>query len=226
MLVFLKILHINSFCLCSYFKWRNIGETKSISIEWEVVEVAALPKEAIPFQQGYDVAGVVIKIGGNVKGLKEGCYSALAIETAYEGLERAGLSAGKSVLDLRSAGGIDEPLLLFLLEYYNSVQSTLSNTSFDVVYDAVGQGDRAVKAVKEGGSVVFITGEAVPPGFFFRLHSDGEILKKLNPFLESGKIKPVLDPKGPYPFNKVNEAFAYLETNRATGKVAIFPINP
>ncbi|CAA2984286.1 2-methylene-furan-3-one reductase-like, partial [Olea europaea subsp. europaea] len=88
------------------------------------------------------------------------------------------------------------------------------------------QGDRAVKAVKKGGSVVVIAGAATPPSFYFGLTSNGEILKKLNPFLESGKVKPVLDPKAPYPFDKVNEAFAYLETERATGKVVIFPINP
>ncbi|KRX11484.1 Chloroplastic quinone oxidoreductase-like protein, partial [Trichinella nelsoni] len=46
-------------------------------------------------------------------------------------------------------------------------------------------------------------------------------LKKLNPYLESGKVKPVIDPKGPFPFSMLVEAFSYLETNRATGKVVI-----
>ncbi|CAA3006969.1 2-methylene-furan-3-one reductase-like [Olea europaea subsp. europaea] len=266
---------------------RRLGQFKAIDS----------PLPTIP---GYDVAGVVVKVGSQVKGLKEGDevygdvneksmiherpkqfgslaeYTAVeerllalrpknldfaqaaslpvAILTAYEGLESAGFSAGKSVLVLGGAGGVGSLVIQIAklvfgaskvaatsstgkLELLKSLGADLAidytkenfedlQEKFDVVYDAVGQGDRAVKAVKEGGSVVFITGEAVPPGFFFRLHSDGEILKKLNPFLESGKIKPVLDPKGPYPFNKVNEAFAYLETNRAIGKVAIFPINP
>ncbi|XP_022892012.1 2-methylene-furan-3-one reductase-like [Olea europaea var. sylvestris] len=126
----------------------NQSTYPSISREWEVVEAAALPKEAIPFQQvaGYDVAG---------------CHSAVAIETAYEGLESAGLSAGKSVLDLRGAGGVDgflviqvKPMsfdylyfgLLFLPEYYNSVQSTLSNSSFDVVYDDAGKNNINIAA--------------------------------------------------------------------------------
>lgn len=99
---------------------------------------------------GYDVAGVVVKAGSQVKKLKEGDevygmvserplegpkqsgslaeYTAveekllalkpkgldfaqaaslpLAVETANEGLERAGLAAGKSVLVLGGAGGV------------------------------------------------------------------------------------------------------------------------
>lgn len=89
---------------------------------------------------------------------------------------------------------------------------------------SIGQGEKAVKAVKEGGSVVVLTGAVTPPGFRFVVTSNGEILKKLNPYLESGKVKPVIDPKGPFPFDKVVDAFSYLETGRATGKVVIHPI--
>ncbi|XP_022891493.1 2-methylene-furan-3-one reductase-like isoform X2 [Olea europaea var. sylvestris] len=253
-----------------------------------------------PTVPGYDVGGVVVKVGSQVKGLKEGDevygdinersrvherpkqfgalaeYTAVeerllalkpknldfaqaaslpvAILTAYEGLESAGFSAGKSVLVLGGAGGVGSLVIQIAKQVFGASKVAATSSTgklellkslgadlaidytkenfedlpekFDVVYDAVEPGDRAVKAVKEGGSVVVISGAATPPGFFFRVYSDGEILKKLNPFLESGKVKPVLDPKGPYPFNKVNEAFRYLETNRATGKVVIFPINP
>lgn len=87
-----------------------------------------------------------------------------------------------------------------------------------------GQGEKAVKVVKEGGSVVVLTGAVTPPGFRFVVTSNGEMLKKLNPYLESGKVKPVIDPKGPFSFDKVVDAFSYLETGRATGKVVIHPI--
>ncbi|CAA3006974.1 2-methylene-furan-3-one reductase-like [Olea europaea subsp. europaea] len=264
---------------------RRLGKFKAIDS----------PPPTVP---GYDVAGVVVKVGSQVKSLKEGDevygdinensleqpkrfgslaeYTAVeerllalkpknldfvqaaslpvAIETAYGGLEKAGFSAGKSILVLGGAGGVGSLVIQLAkqvfgaskvaatsstrkLEFLKSLGADLAidytkekfehlPEKFDVVYDAVGQGDRAVKAVKKGGSVVVIAGAATPPSFYFGLTSNGEILKKLNPFLESGKVKPVLDPKVPYPFDKVNEAFAYLETERATGKVVIFPINP
>ena len=87
-----------------------------------------------------------------------------------------------------------------------------------------GQCDRAVKAIKEGGSVVALTGAVTPPGFRFVVTSNGEVLKKLNPYLESGKVKALIDPKGLFPFSQVSDAFAYLETGHATGKVVVSPI--
>ena len=88
-----------------------------------------------------------------------------------------------------------------------------------------GESERAVKAVKEGGKVVrIVVGDVTPPAFFFTLTSSGEFLRKLNPYLESGKVKTVLDPKGPFPFDKVKEAFSYLATNRTTGKLVVYPI--
>ena len=49
-----------------------------------------------------------------------------------------------------------------------------------------GQGDKAVKVVTEGGSVVVLTGAVSPPGFRFVVTSNGAVLEKLNPYLESG----------------------------------------
>ena len=84
--------------------------------------------------------------------------------------------------------------------------------------------DKAVKAVKEGGQVVTIAGPVTPPATFFGVTSNGSILEKLKPYLESEKVKPVIDPKGPFPFSKTVEAFSYLDSNRATGKVVVYPI--
>lgn len=94
-----------------------------------------------------------------------------------------------------------------------------------LILKTAGQPDKAVKALKEGGSLVSIA--APVPGFpdaFFLLTSDAVMLEKLNPYLESGKVKPLIDPKSPFPFSDTLDAFAYLETSRATGKIVIYPI--
>ncbi|VFQ87735.1 unnamed protein product [Cuscuta campestris] len=176
----------------------------------------------------------------------------LALETAYEGLQRARFSSGMSILVLGGAGGVGSLVIQLAKNVFGAskvaatsstpklellkslgadlaIDYTKSNfedllDKFDVVYDAVGQGDRAVKAVKSGGSVVVLTGAVTPPGFRFVVTSKGEVLTRLAPFLESGKVKPVIDPKGPFPFDKVAEAFSYLQTGHATGKVVIYPI--
>ncbi|KAI6694810.1 hypothetical protein NL676_022520 [Syzygium grande] len=289
----------------------SVPELKEDQVLIKVVAAALNPVDAkrrqgkfkatdspLPTVPGYDVAGVVVKVGSQVKELKEGDevygninekalegpkqfgsfaeYTAveekllalkpknidfvqaaglpLAIETAYEGLERTGFSAGKSLLVLGGAGGVGSLVIQLAkhvfgasrvaatsstgkLEFLKSLGADLAidytkenfedlPEKFDVVYDAVGQCDRAVKVIKEGGGgiVVALTGAVVPPGFRFVVTSNGEVLKKLNPYIESGKVKPIVDPKGPFPFSQVAEAFSYVETNRASGKVVIHPI--
>ncbi|PON56177.1 Alcohol dehydrogenase superfamily, zinc-type [Trema orientale] len=267
---------------------RMLGYIKAIDPEFDS------PPPTVP---GYDVAGVVVKVGSQVKKFKVGDevygdinelaiqkpknfgslaeYTAaeervlalkpknlsfaeaaslpLAIETAYEGLERTGFSAGQSILVLGGAGGVGTLLIQVAKHVFGAskVAATASTgkldllrslgadlaidytkenfedllEKFDVVYDAVGgQSEKPAKAVKEGGKVVTIVGPATPPAFFFAITSTGSTLEKLEPYLESGKVKPVIDPKGQFPFSKALEAFAYLETSRATGKVVIYPI--
>ncbi|CAJ2636466.1 NADPH-dependent alkenal/one oxidoreductase, chloroplastic [Trifolium pratense] len=250
----------------------------------------------LPTVPGYDVAGIVVKVGSGVKEFKVGDevygdvnekalegpkqfgslaeYTAveekllalkpknldfaqaaslpLAIETAYEGLERTGFSSGKSILVLNGSGGVGSLVIQLAKQVFGASRVAATSSTrhlellkslgadlaidytkenfedlpekFDVVYDAIGQCDRAVKAIKEGGSVVALTGAVTPPGFRFVVTSNGDVLKKLNPYLESGNVKPIIDPKGPFNFAQVAEAFSYIETNKATGKVVIFPI--
>ncbi|KAA3459383.1 2-methylene-furan-3-one reductase-like [Gossypium australe] len=70
---------------------------------------------------------------------------------------------------------------------------------FDVVYDCVdkilGQCEKAVKAMKEGGKVVIVIAAVTVPAFVFIVTSNGPDLEKLNPYLESGKVKLLLIPK-------------------------------
>lgn len=250
----------------------------------------------LPTVPGYDVAGIVVKVGSSVSKYKEGDevfgnihekaleypnqfgslaeYTAieeklaaikpkniefkeaaglpLAILTANEGLERADFSAGKSVLVLGGAGGVGSLVIQVAKHVYGAskVAATASTgklellkslgadlaidytkenidelpEQFDVVYDAVGLGEKAAKAAKEGGRVVHLTGAVSDKGFRFVVTSNGSVLTELNQYIDSGKIKPVVDPKGPFAFDKVVDAFKYLETGRAIGKVVIYPI--
>ncbi|KAH7532511.1 hypothetical protein FEM48_Zijuj04G0028000 [Ziziphus jujuba var. spinosa] len=245
---------------------------------------------------GFDVAGVVVKVGGKVDkfkvgdevygdinekavdGLKqfgtlaeytvardrvlalkpknlsfvEAASLPLAIETAYEGFERAELSAGKTVLILGGAGGVGTLAIQLAKHVFGAskVAATASTMKldllrslgadlaidytkekfeelpekFDVVFDAVGEGERVGKAVKGGGKAVAIVGPVTPPTTDFFLTSTATTLEKLKPYLESGKVKPVLDPKTPFPFSKTVEAFSHLETSRAIGKIVVYPI--
>ncbi|GLT43442.1 hypothetical protein SLA2020_173890 [Shorea laevis] len=189
----------------------------------------------------------------------------MAIQTAYEGLQRPLMKAlrellmkalrellTKSILILGGSGGIGSLLIQLAKHVYGASRVAATSSTgkldllkklgadlvidytkenfedlpekFDLVYDAVGQSDRAVKAVKEGGRVVTIIGAVTPPATKFIVTSNGSILVQLNPFLESGKVKPLLDPKGTFHFSQTVEALSYVETGRVIGKVVIYPI--
>ncbi|KAH1128785.1 hypothetical protein J1N35_000163 [Gossypium stocksii] len=249
-----------------------------------------------PTVPGYDVAGVVVKVGSQVKNLKVGDevygnihekaldhpkqygtlaeYTAVeerllapkpknlsfaeaallpvAIGTAYEGLQRCEFTAGQSILVLGGAGGVGSMAIQLAKHVFGAsrvvatastgklellrnlgadlaVDYTKENfedlpEKFDVVYDCVGQCERAVKAMKEGGKVVIVIGAVTVPAFVFIVTSNGADLEKLNPYLESGKVKAVIDPNGIYPFSQTLEGLAYVDTGRVAGKVVIYPI--
>jgi NADPH:quinone reductase-like Zn-dependent oxidoreductase len=54
---------------------------------------------------------------------------------------------------------------------------------------------------------------------FLFMRADGRQLAKFAALIEAGVIRPVMDRT--FPFDQTNEAFAYLETGRAKGKVVV-----
>lgn len=251
----------------------------------------------LPIVPGFDVAGIVVKVGGEVKKFKvgdevygdineditknikilgtlseytvaeekllahkpsnlsfiEAASIPLTLGTAIEGFEHAQFSPGKSILVLGGAGGVGTYVIQLAKHVYKAskIAATASTgkleflrelgvdlpidytkenfedlpEKYDLVYDAVGQADRAFKVIKEGGKVVTIVPPgAPPPAIYFILNFKGSMLEKLKPYFESGQLKPILDAKTPVPFSDVIEAYSYLETSKATGKVVVYPI--
>ncbi|KAK3413240.1 hypothetical protein EUGRSUZ_I01807 [Eucalyptus grandis] len=170
--------------------------------------VFQLPGFSLPAVPGYDLAGVVVKVGREVKELKVGDevygfmwhakkdgtlaeYAAVeesflalkpkklrfgeaaslpvVIQTAYGGLERAGLSHGKSLLVLGGAGGVGTLIIQLAKEVFGASRVAATSSTgkldllkslgadlaidytkvnfedlpekFDVVYDTVGKGN-------------------------------------------------------------------------------------
>ncbi|XP_057866464.2 2-methylene-furan-3-one reductase [Cryptomeria japonica] len=97
---------------------------------------------------------------------------------------------------------------------------------FDFVFDTIGESSKSHVVAKEEGKIVDIA--SFPPhprAVNVRLmHPHGRNLERLSEYLESGKLKAVIDPKSPYAFSDVVEAFKHLESGRARGKIVISPI--
>ncbi|KAG6552442.1 hypothetical protein Mapa_006003 [Marchantia paleacea] len=175
----------------------------------------------------------------------------LALETAYQGWQKGGIKEGQKVMVLGGAGGVGTLAIQLAKQVFkaSSVAATASTgkvdfvkslgadvvvdytkqkleewpEKYDVVYDTVGKGE-GTKVVKPDGGLIVITGPVEPPGFRHLIVSKGSDLEELNPYFEAGSVKPIIDPQGLFPFTKVVEAFGYLETGRASGKVVISPI--
>jgi NADPH:quinone reductase-like Zn-dependent oxidoreductase len=54
---------------------------------------------------------------------------------------------------------------------------------------------------------------------FLFMRANGEQLRRITLLIEDGSIRPVLDRR--FPFEKTNEAMAYVDTGRSKGKVVV-----
>ncbi|KAK6920242.1 hypothetical protein RJ641_016146, partial [Dillenia turbinata] len=174
----------------------------------------------------------------------------LAVQTAIEGFITGGFKEGQSIFVVGGAGGVGTLVVQQAKQVYGAsrVVATTSTPKvgfvkslgadqvidytrtryeeikekYDFVYDTVGDSRNSFAVAKDGAPTVDITW---PPSHHKAMYSSltvsAEGLEKLRPYLENGKLKAIIDPSGPYSFHDAIEAFRYLETGRARGKVVI-----
>lgn len=172
-------------------------------------------------QQAFEIAkfekGKSVFIVGGAGGV-----GSLAIQAARHvyGASRIVSTASTVKLDFVKSLGAD-----LVIDYTKQSYDQISE-KFDFVFDTIGDSSKSHVVAKEEAKVVDIATLSKPhprvEGFGVSPH--GHNLEKLQPYIESGKVKPVIDPKSPYSFSDVREAFKHLETGRAKGKIVISPI--
>lgn len=102
-------------------------------------------------------------------------------------------------------------------------------SDYDLVFDMMGGEtmEKSFKVLKKGGCLVSIKGQdaqglADQYGVrfdAFYMWSSGEMLSQLAQLISDGVLKPVIDQT--YPIDQTQEAYDYLESGRAKGKVVI-----
>ncbi|KAF4376565.1 hypothetical protein F8388_025436 [Cannabis sativa] len=192
-----------------------------------------------PTVVGYDVAGVVVKVGSQVKKLKVG-------DEVYGDINEMSIDKPKNFGTLAEYTAAEEKLLALKPKNLSFVEAASLPVAIETAYEGLkradfsagksililggsgGVGTQIIQQNMFSGRRKWLQQQAQPKlellksigAIFYGLSSSGTTLEKLEPYLENG----VIDPKGLFPFVNTMEAFAYFETSRATGKVVIYPI--
>ncbi|KAL6136313.1 hypothetical protein ACLB2K_061609 [Fragaria x ananassa] len=150
----------------------------------------------------------------------------LAIETAYGALERAELFAvlGLGTHLAKHVFGASRVAAIASTKKLDLLRSLGADLAIDYTKENFEEQPEKFDVVGEGRKGSDNSRSNNASGVQICAHPYRVYLGELKPYLKSGKVKPVLDPTGPYPFSKVVEALGYLETSRATGKVVVYPI--
>lgn len=190
-------------------------------------EAASLPLALQTAQQGFDTTNFekgqsVFVVGG------AGGVGSLAIQLAknVHGASRIVSTASTGKLEFVKSLGAD-----LVIDYTKQSYDQVSE-KFDFVFDTIGDSFKSHVLAKEEGKVVDIGCNVVdiallqphPRAQFYVVSASAHNLEKLQPYIEIEKLKPVIDPKSPYSFSDVIEAFKHLESGRAQGKIVISPI--
>ncbi|CAJ2657600.1 unnamed protein product [Trifolium pratense] len=183
-----------------------------------------------PVVPGCDMAGVVIGKGINVKKFEIGdeVYGNIQdFNNTDENPKQLGTLAQFIVVEEKLVAR--KPKCLSFEEAASlplAVQTAIEG--FKTGDFKKGDCKKSIVVAKKDGAIVDITWPpSHPRAVYSSLSVSGEILENLRPYLERGELKAVIDPKGEYDFENVIEAFGYIETGRAWGKVVVscFPNN-
>ncbi|KAF2282652.1 hypothetical protein GH714_043762 [Hevea brasiliensis] len=152
----------------------------------------------------------------------------LAVQTAIEGFITADFKEGDNFCSWWSTRKVEFVKSLGADEVvdYTKTRYEEIEEKYDYVYDTIARLKNSFVVAKDGAPIIDITWPpSNPRAVYSSLTVSGENLEKLEPFLETGKLKAVIDPTGPYNFMDVIQAFGYLETGRARGKENGHPLH-
>ncbi|XP_027159276.1 2-methylene-furan-3-one reductase-like [Coffea eugenioides] len=176
----------------------------------------------------------------------------VAVQTAVEGFKVAGFKKGQTVFIVGGAGGVGTLAVQLAKHFYGASLVTATTSTpkvefvkglgadkvvdyrktkyeeveekYDLVYDTIVDSKYSYVVAKDDMPIIDITWPpSNPRATHSGLTASGDVLEKLRPYLESGKLKAAIDPRSPFHFCDAINAFRYLETGRARGKVVISP---
>uniref|UniRef100_A0A0C9S2K5 TSA: Wollemia nobilis Ref_Wollemi_Transcript_19001_1263 transcribed RNA sequence n=1 Tax=Wollemia nobilis TaxID=56998 RepID=A0A0C9S2K5_9CONI len=183
-------------------------------------EAASLPLALLTAQQAFDTVGFqkgqsVFIVGG------AGGVGTLAIQLARHvyGAGRIVSTASTPKLEFVKSLGADH-----VVDYTKQSYDQISE-KFDFVFDTIGESNKSYVVAKEEAKVIDIA--SMPPhprAQFMLVKPRATNLERLREYIEGGILKTVMDPRSPYAFSEVVEAFRHQESGRARGKIVISPI--
>ena len=125
-----------------------------------------------------------------------------------------------------TSGGLAYGYRTLVIDYTKQTYEQVSE-KFDFVFDAIGDSHKSHVLAKEEGKIIDIATfqPANPKVKLIFVKPRGSNLERVEEYIVSGKLKAVIDPKSPFAFSDVLEAFKLQESGRARGKIVISPID-